>query len=114
MPKILLITVGGSHQPIVTTIRSLKPDRVIFLCSTGSRGSESQVIGQGTPCEVRRGTEVIERLPNIPTQAELGERFQPERDVIKIQEPDDIRMLSKSRRGSSKPSNRVSRCSNAD
>jgi len=64
MPKVLIVTVGGSHQPIVTAISSLQPDRVIFLCSTGNRGSESQVIGKETPCEVRKGTE-SEQLSNF-------------------------------------------------
>ncbi|MDY7021997.1 MAG: TIGR02710 family CRISPR-associated CARF protein [Cyanobacteriota bacterium] len=90
MQKILIVTVGGSHQPIVTAIKTVQPDRVIFICSSGSRGSESQVIGKGTPCEVRRGTEVLDRLPNIPTQVELGDRFQVERDLILIEEPDEL------------------------
>jgi hypothetical protein len=90
MPKILLVTVGGSFQPIVTAIRSLQPDRIIFIASDGDKGSKSQVIGEGTPCEVRRGTEVIERLPNIPIQVELGDRFQPQRDMILVQNPDDL------------------------
>ncbi|HYW19413.1 MAG TPA: TIGR02710 family CRISPR-associated CARF protein [Nodularia sp. (in: cyanobacteria)] len=90
MSKILLVTVGGSHQPIMTAIRELQPERVVFLCSDGSKGSKSQVIGSGTPCEVRRGTEVIEKLPNIPTQLGLGQRFEPNRDLILIEEPDDF------------------------
>ncbi len=90
MPSILIVTVGGSHQPIVTAICSLNPDRVVFICSTGKKGSESQVIGDGTPCEVRKGQELIEKLPNIPTQAKLGYRFDANRDLIKIQEPDDL------------------------
>ncbi|WP_460206309.1 hypothetical protein [Scytonema sp. NUACC21] len=90
MSKILLVTVGGSFQPIVTAIRSLQPNRVIFLCSDGDNGSKSQVIGEGTPCEVRRGTEVIEKLPNIPTQVGLGENFQRDRDLILIQNPDNL------------------------
>lgn len=90
MPTILLVTVGGSHQPIVTAIDTLKPDRVMFICSDGAKGSKTQVIGAGTPCEVRKGTEIIDRLPNIPTQAKLGERFEPERDLILIAEPDDL------------------------
>lgn len=73
MPKILA-TAGGSFQPIVTAINSLQPDRVIFIASDGEKGSKSQVIGEGTPCEVHRGTEVIEKLPNIPTQVGLGDR----------------------------------------
>lgn len=90
MPKILLVTVGGSFQPIITAIRSLQPDRIIFIASNGEKGSKSQVIGEGTPCEVRRGAEVIERLPNIPTQVGLGDRFQKDRDLILIQNPDDL------------------------
>ncbi|ARV60587.1 hypothetical protein BZZ01_19930 [Nostocales cyanobacterium HT-58-2] len=90
MPKTLLVTVGGSFQPIVTAIYSLQPDRVIFIASDGDKGSKSQVIGEGTPCEVRRGSEVIERLPNIPTQVDLGERFQPQRDLVLIQNPDNL------------------------
>jgi CRISPR-associated protein (TIGR02710 family) len=91
MPStILLVTVGGSHQPIATAIRSLEPDRTIFICSDGSKGSQTQVLGSGTPCEVRRGAEVIERLPNIPTQLGLGDRFNPTQDVVLLQNPDDL------------------------
>lgn len=90
MTKILFVTVGGSFQPIITAIRSLQPDRIIFIASDSEKGSKSQVIGEGTPCEVRRGAEVIERLPNIPTQVGLGDRFQQERDLILVQNPDDL------------------------
>ena len=90
MSKVLIVTVGGSYKPIVTAIETLQPERVVFICSDGDRGSKPQVIGKGNPCEFRRGTEVIERLPNIPTQANLGERFQEDRDLIEIQEPDDL------------------------
>jgi hypothetical protein len=90
MSKILFITVGGSFQPIITSIRSLQPDRVIFIASDGEKGSKSQVIGQGTPCEVRQGAKILERLPNIPTQLQLGESFQKERDLILVENPDDL------------------------
>ena len=91
MSKILFVTVGGSFQPIVTSIRSLQPDRVIFIASDGEKGSKSQVIGEGTPCEMRRGAEVLERLPNIPTQIELSDCFEKERDLILVQNPDDLK-----------------------
>jgi CRISPR-associated protein (TIGR02710 family) len=87
---ILFVTVGGSHQPIATAIRSLEPNRVIFICSNGSKGSQTQVLDSGKPCEVRRGSEVIERLPNIPTQLGLGDRFNPTQDVVLLQNPDDL------------------------
>lgn len=45
---------------------------------------------EGTPCEVRQGAKVIEKLPNIPTQMKLGESFQKERDLILVENPDDL------------------------
>jgi CRISPR-associated protein (TIGR02710 family) len=89
MKTVLLVTVGGSHQPIVTAIQTLNPDRVIFICSDGPKGSISQVTGKGSPCEVRKGSEVIERLPNIPTQMRLRD-FDPDRDVVLLHNPDDF------------------------
>ena len=90
MIKILFVTVGGSHQPIVTSITSQKPDRIVFVCSDGAKGSKSQIIGEGKPCEVRKGSDVIEALPNIPSQLGLGDRFNIERDLVLIQEPDNL------------------------
>lgn len=90
MSKILILTVGGSHQPIVTAISSLRPDRVVFICSDGAKGSKSQIIAEGKPCEVRRGNEVIEKLPNIPTQVGLGDRFQQDRDLVLLTDPDNL------------------------
>jgi CRISPR-associated protein (TIGR02710 family) len=90
MSKILLITVGGSPQPIITAVQSLNPDRVVFVCSGGSRGSETQIIGEGKPCEIRQGAQVVDRLPNLPTYLELGDRFQANRDLITISDPDDL------------------------
>jgi CRISPR-associated protein (TIGR02710 family) len=93
MTKILFITVGGSHPPVVTSINTLQPDRIIFICSDDtdtSRGSKSQIIGQDKPCEVRNKDGSIERFPNIPTMLGLGERFQEDRDLVLIKDPDDL------------------------
>lgn len=86
--KILLVTVGGAPKPIITSIKTLQPDRVIFFCSTGSKGSESQIIGAGKPCKIQRNENIIP-IPNIPIYVKLGDRFQMERDIVKIQNPDD-------------------------
>jgi CRISPR-associated protein (TIGR02710 family) len=88
MHKILLVTVGGSPQPILTAIKTLKPDRVIFIGSDGAKGSKAQIIGKGTPCEIRRGEEV-KKLPNIPTYLGLS-NFQLDTDLVLIQNPDDL------------------------
>lgn len=85
MRKVLIITVGGSPQPIITSIKTLKPDRTIFLCSDRSK---SQVIGQDKPCEIR-AKDIVEKLPNLPTYFEMGERFHPDRDLKIIEDPDD-------------------------
>jgi len=74
--SILLCTVGGSHQPILTAIRECQPTFVQFFASgtdatTGRPGSISTITGKGTPIEVRRGAKDIEHLPNIPTQLGL-------------------------------------------
>ncbi|MGF1523340.1 MAG: TIGR02710 family CRISPR-associated CARF protein [Leptolyngbyaceae cyanobacterium] len=91
MSTLLLITVGGSPSPIVTAVQSLNPDRVIFICSTGSRGSISQVTGDGTPCEIRRGGEVVSKLPNLPTHLGLrSDRFNPDTDLVLLENPDDL------------------------
>lgn len=77
---ILLCTVGGSHQPILTAVREREPAFVQFFASgtdatTGRPGSIMTITGAGTPVEERRGGEV-KHLPNIPTQLGLGaERF---------------------------------------
>ena len=87
MKKILFVSVGGSYQPIVKAIESLQPERTIFFCSSMSI---SQVIGKGTPCERRKGSEIVEKLPNIPTQLQMGEQFDPEQDVLVVKNPDDF------------------------
>jgi len=97
--KILVVTVGGSHQPIVTAINSIKPDRVVFICSDGPKGSISQVIGNGKPCKIIEKGVIKEELPNIPILTGLGDRFDKEKDILLI-EPDDLyECYSKIRKG---------------
>lgn len=89
MKKVLLVTVGGSPQPIITSVQTLKPDRVIFLCSGGSRGSQSQVFGDGKPCKIFKNGKIEKEFHNLPTYLSLGELFDPQQDVILIDDPDD-------------------------
>lgn len=74
---ILICTVGGSHQPIVTAIRDLRPDLVCFVCSgkdagTGKSGSDMQIVGKGL-CIKAIHNEEKPSLPNIPAQTGLVE-----------------------------------------
>lgn len=79
--NVLICTVGGSHQPIVTAIRESAPIFVCFLCTdkdpvTGQPGSRLQVEGKGSvikSCSSDSGP----NLPNIPTQCGLTtEKYQ--------------------------------------
>src|SRR5512143_3703278 len=76
-PTILICTVGGSHEPILTAIRQTSPDFVCFICSgkdpaTGRPGSDVQITGKGS---IIKKSPLDEKptLPNIPTQAGLRE-----------------------------------------
>lgn len=46
MKRVLVLSVGGSPEPVVSAIRGWKPDFVYFLCSTGDEGSD-RTIEQG-------------------------------------------------------------------
>jgi CRISPR-associated protein (TIGR02710 family) len=77
MRRILLCTVGGSHQPILTAIRELAPDYVFFVCTgrdpgTGRAGSEQQIVGKG-PVIKPKPEDEKPSLPNIPSQLGLAE-----------------------------------------
>ena len=43
MKKILVLSVGGSAEPIVKAIKINEPDFVYFFCSSGHKGSEVTV-----------------------------------------------------------------------
>jgi CRISPR-associated protein (TIGR02710 family) len=87
--KILVLTVGGSHQPLVTAIQTLKPDRVVFLCSDDTptaKGSYLQVIGDG---KVIKSDLKLEKpdLPNLVVQTALS----PDRyKLVKIRNFDSL------------------------
>ena len=87
---ILLCTVGGSHEPILTALRQTTPDFVCFICSdrdsaTGRAGSDVQILGKGLCIKARQSDE-NHTLPNIPTQAGLrDDQYQ----VVHVP-PDDL------------------------
>jgi CRISPR-associated protein (TIGR02710 family) len=87
---ILICTVGGSHQPIVTAIKANEADFVCFVCSgkdpgTGKAGSDTQILGIGNLIKANFNDEKPS-LPNIPTQVGLtGEQFS-----VAICEPDNL------------------------
>lgn len=76
MPQetVLICTVGGSHQPIVTSIQAYQPSFVHFLCSDDigrTKGSYWQVIGEGHVLKSRPDLSAP-NLPNIAALTKLG------------------------------------------
>lgn len=73
MQTILVLTVGGSHQPLLRSIGQNQPDFVHFLCSgdgEGTPGSYVQVDGQGKVLKSRFDAAHPD-LPNLVTLANL-------------------------------------------
>lgn len=80
---ILILTVGGSHEPICTSIEKIKPDKVYFLCS---KDSIKQVIGEG---RVLKSSKELDKndLPNIVTLVRLQ---QDQYEIRQVDELDDL------------------------
>ncbi len=75
--KILICTVGGSHQPVIKAIKDNRPDFTLFVCSeddpdTGKAGSYEQIEKRGIFLK-KNFTDDKPSLPNIPAQAILHE-----------------------------------------
>lgn len=84
MSTILVVTVGGSCQPIITAIGDYAPQYVYFVVSTGARGSKSTVDAAGSPC---KGRDPEPDTPSIVQQAGLS----PSQYTLReIHEPDSL------------------------
>lgn len=79
-----IVSVGGSHQPLLTSIKAQKADRVIFFCSGKSRAT---VDGPGKPCEVWKDGKCVEKLSNLVTLANLPPAAF---EVWEVDDPDDL------------------------
>jgi len=73
----LVLTVGGSHEPLLAAIGNVQPSYVLFVCSeddpvTGNPGSYSQVLSKGKIIKAKFGDDKP-TLENIPRQVGLDE-----------------------------------------
>jgi CRISPR-associated protein (TIGR02710 family) len=82
--KILITTVGGSCAPVVNAVRMGNYDHVFFVCSTGSKGSEITVDGEGKPCEEMRD---VRSDKSIVAQTGLSEN---QYTKWTLNDPDDL------------------------
>ena len=82
----LLLTVGGSPDPLLTSVREIQPSRVLFFTSDQSGRC---VDGAGKPNERRLRDGGSEKLENFVTLMQLQD-FQAERDRILLEDVDDV------------------------
>lgn len=89
--RVLLVTVGGSPEPILHAVRSHAPDLVVFVCSAPPcpAPSQEQVIGDGTPCLHTLEDGGREARPNLLQQLQL-ENFQPGLQLVALPDPDHL------------------------
>ena len=96
MPKILLLSVGGSPEPVVNTIKKNKPDFVYFFCSSGARGSAATIDGPGEPCGEKRETfcpECGHAYYLGTTGKSIASRAHLEKsryEIVTVDDPDDL------------------------
>lgn len=89
MTTVLILTVGGSHQPLLRSIEEHRPDRVEFLCSDDAgklKGSYAQVEGEGNVLKSDPKLAAAD-LPCLATLAGLDNR---DYRIHKIDQFDDL------------------------
>lgn len=79
--RTLVLTVGCSPAPIATCVTALRPDRVVFLCSSASR---HLVDGDGQPCEHDAEHDAAPGSPCLLRQ--LNPR---DYEIVELADPDD-------------------------
>jgi CRISPR-associated protein (TIGR02710 family) len=81
--KILIMTVGGSDEPMVKSINELNPEHIFFICSSGKNSSRIMVEGEGLVCGKNN--------PNVPPRPNILVQtgFPKEKTEIVEVDPDD-------------------------
>jgi len=99
MKKILILSVGGSSEPIVNAINFYKPDFVYFFCSPGHKGSAVIIDGPGEPCGNKNkskcsecGYEYYIGNPKGKAVAFQVGLSKDKYEIISVDDPDDLNL----------------------
>ncbi|MGQ5710290.1 hypothetical protein [Desulforudis sp. DRI-14] len=87
MPRILIVSVGGSCDPVINVCKEFQPDFIFFFCS---KGSATNVNGVGNPCEK---TQVNPRGETIANRLGLSAETY---EIVEVDDPDDLKGCYKS------------------
>jgi CRISPR-associated protein (TIGR02710 family) len=97
MKKILILSVGGSADPVINAVKSSKADHIYFFCSSGPKGTVGTIDGPGDPCGDKRKS----KCPKCAHEYYIGNpqgkaiAFQAaldksQFDIITVDDPDDL------------------------
>ena len=99
MKKILILSVGGSSEPIVNAINFYKPDFVYFFCSSGHKGSAATIDGPGEPCGNKNkskcsecGYEYYIGNPKGKAVAFQVGLSKDKYEIVSVDDPDDLNL----------------------
>ncbi len=97
MKNILILSVGGSPEPVINAVKIAQADHIYFLCSSGPKGSAATVDGPGNPCaDLRKSTCPAcgtEHYIGEPTGKSIAARTGLDRTrytVVTVEDPDDL------------------------
>jgi hypothetical protein len=97
MKKVLILSVGGSPEPIVNAIKTYNPDFVYFFCSGGPKGSIITIDSPGDPCGDKRkskcpkcGHEYYLGNPEGKAIAYQAGLDKSKYEIITVEDPDDL------------------------
>jgi hypothetical protein len=97
MKKIMILSVGGSAEPVVNAVKQGNADYYYFFCSSGPKGSDRLIDAPGDPCGDTRKAECPKcgenffignpKGPSIVTQTGLSK---DQWEIIRVTDPDDL------------------------
>lgn len=99
MKTVLILSVGGSPEPIINAIKFYKPDFVYFFCSSGPKGSAITIDSPGDPCGNKRKSRCPkcghEYYPGNPKGKAIVFQTELSRDkyeIVGVDDPDNLNL----------------------
>lgn len=97
MKKVMILSVGGSAEPVINAVKKGKAGYYYFFCSSGPKGSERLIDAPGDPCGDTRRAECPKcseiffignpKGPSIVSQTGLSS---DQWEIVRVTDPDDL------------------------
>jgi len=97
MKTILIVSVGGSPQPVINAVLNHNTDFVYFFCSSGPKGSAITIDSPGEPCADTRTVKCPNCSHNVPLGEIKGKAIvvqtglsESQYEIVGVEDPDDL------------------------